>query len=139
MMTTIQQPPAQTAVTGRALAVTRHHGPACPTGAVPVIVFFDRYPHDKSTRVRLTAPAVAAILLTGIVALAVLHYSTLLGVPSGAVAAWALPASYAVVALIGAAWGLILKARRPRTYATIGLGTHAVTSQVTASGYGVRS
>jgi hypothetical protein len=83
--------------------------------------------------------AMAAILPTGIVAMAVLHYNTLLGVPSGAVAAWALAASYAVVALIGAAWGLILKARRPRTYSTIGLGTHSVTSQVTVSGYEVRS
>jgi hypothetical protein len=37
-------------------------------------------------------PALAAILLTGIVMLAVLNYSTLLGVPAGATAAWALPA-----------------------------------------------
>jgi amino acid transporter len=103
--------------------------------AVAVIVFFRRDPHGESTWVRLTAPAVAAILLTGIVVLAVLHYNTLLGVPPGAVAAWALPASYAAVAVIGAGWGLILKARRPRTYATIGLGAHAVTGQLTSPSY----
>jgi hypothetical protein len=107
--------------------------------AVAVIVFFGRDPHDESTWARTIAPGVAAILLTGIVVLAVLHYNTLLGVPPGAVAAWALPASYAVVAVIGAGWGLILKARRPRTYATIGLGAHAVTSQVTSPGYQARS
>jgi hypothetical protein len=87
----------------------------------------------------MTAPAVAAVLLTGIVVLALLHYNTLLGVPPGAVAAWALPASYAVVAVIGAGWGLVLKARRPRTYATIGLGAHAVTGQLTSSSYETRS
>ncbi len=36
-----------------------------------------------------------------IVVLAVLHYATLLGVPSGSAAARALPASYAAVAGLG--------------------------------------
>jgi amino acid transporter len=97
--------------------------------SVAVIVFFNRDPHGEGTWVRLIAPAVAVVLLAGIVVLAVLHYNTLLGVPSGSVAAWALPASYALVAAIGVGWGLILKARRPRSYATIGLGAHAVTGQ----------
>ena len=51
--------------------------------------------------------------------------------PAGTAAAWALPASYAVVAVIGLGWGLVLKARRPQTYAAIGLGAHAVTGQLT--------
>jgi amino acid transporter len=103
--------------------------------AVAVIVFFDRDPRGETTWVRLIAPAMAVVSLAGIVVLAVLHYSTLLGVPSGAVAAWALPASYALVAVIGAGWGLILKARRPRIYATIGLGAHAVTGQLNPPDY----
>jgi amino acid transporter len=102
--------------------------------AVAVMAFFDRDPHGEGTWVRLTAPALAAVLLTGIVVLAVLHYNTLLGVPPGAVAAWALPASYTVVAAIGVGWGLILKARRPHIYATIGLGAQAVTGQLAGSG-----
>ena len=52
--------------------------------------------------------------------LAVPHYATLLGVPSGSVAAWALPASYAAAAVAGLCWGLILRARRPQVYATVG-------------------
>jgi amino acid transporter len=107
--------------------------------AVAVIAFFARDPRGESAWTRLIAPALAAVLLAGIVVLAVLHYGTLLGVPAGATAAWALPASYAVIAVIGLAWGLILKARRPRTYAAIGLGAHAVTGQLTPASQGTPS
>ena len=96
-----------------------------------MIAFFARDPRGETAWPRLIAPALAAILLAGIVVLAVLHYDTLLGVPAAATAAWALPASYAVIAVIGLAWGLILKTRRPQVYAGIGLGAHAVTGQLT--------
>ncbi|HEY5989507.1 MAG TPA: hypothetical protein VIV12_24485 [Streptosporangiaceae bacterium] len=101
--------------------------------AVAVIVFFGRDPRGESTWARLTAPSLAAALLGGVAALAVAHYHTLLGVPPGAVAAWALPAAYAALAVIGVAWGLALKARRPQTYATIGLGPSAVLAPHTPS------
>ena len=101
--------------------------------AVAVIAFFGRDPRGERVWSRLIAPALAAVLLGGIVVLAVLHYSTLLGVPPGSVAAWALPASYAVAAVAGLGWGLVLRARRPAVYATIGLGAHAVTGQLAPS------
>lgn len=82
---------------------------------------------------RLIAPALAAAALAGIAALAIQHYAVLLGVPAGAVAAWAFPAGYAAVAAAGLGWGLVLKARRPATYAAIGLGAHAVTGQHTTA------
>jgi len=63
--------------------------------------------------------------------LAVLHYDILLGVPPGSPVAWLLPASYAAAAVTGLCWGLVLRARRPEVYATIGLGAHAVTGQLT--------
>jgi len=99
--------------------------------AVAVITFFARDPRGENVWRRLIAPALAAVLLTGIVVLAVLHYGTLLGVPAGDPAAWALPASYAAAAMIGLGWGLVLKIRRPQTYAAIGLGAHAITGQLT--------
>ncbi len=99
--------------------------------ALAVIAFFTHHRTSANAWQRLIAPAVAAIALTGMVILAVWHYNTLLGVRPGAVAAWAFPASYAAVAVLGSGWGLFLKARRPRTYATIGLGPHAVTGQAT--------
>jgi amino acid transporter len=99
--------------------------------SVAVIVFFDRDSRGEGTWARMTAPFLAAILLAGGIVLAAWHYSTLLGVPVGSVAAWALPASYAAVAAVGIAWGLVIKIRRPHVYATIGLGAHAVTGQLT--------
>jgi amino acid transporter len=90
-----------------------------------VIVFFARHPTQETAWARLIAPALAGVLLTGIAVLAVMHYGTLLGVPPGSAAAWALPAAYGAVALVGLAWGLVIKIRRPRVYATIGLGAHA--------------
>jgi amino acid transporter len=97
--------------------------------AVAVIAFFARDSRGETAWSRLIAPALATVLLGGIVVLAVLHYATLLGVPPGSVAAWALPASYAAAAVAGLGWGLILRTRHPQVYATVGLGAHAVTGQ----------
>jgi len=97
--------------------------------SVAVIAFFWTDPHEENAWRRLIAPALAAVLLGGIAVLAVLHYATLLGVQQGATAAWALPASYAAVAVAGLSWALVLRARRPQVYAAIGLGAHAVTGQ----------
>ena len=72
---------------------------------------------------------VTASLAQSATGLAVVHYSTLLGVAPGSAAAWALPASYGAAALIGLAWALILKIRRPDVYQTIGLGAHAASVQ----------
>jgi amino acid transporter len=93
-----------------------------------VVMFFARDAHGEGIWARLIAPALAAVLLAGIVVLAVQHYALLLGVPPGSPAAWVLPASYAAVAAAGIAWGLILKARSPQVYAAIGLGAHAITA-----------
>lgn len=97
--------------------------------SVAVIVFFGRDPRGEPAWARVTAPALAAVLLAGIVVLAVWHYNILLGMAPGSVASWAFPAGYAVVAVTGAGWGLVLRARRPRVYAAIGLGAHAATGQ----------
>lgn len=102
--------------------------------AVAVIVFFARDARGEHPWPRLVAPAVAAVLLSGMIVLAVQHYGLLLGVTAGSPAAWALPGSYAAIAGIGLAWGLILKVRRPRVYAAIGLGAYAATAQLTPAG-----
>jgi hypothetical protein len=96
-----------------------------------VIAFFARDTRGENPWRRLAAPALAAILLAAIAVLAIQHYAILLGVAPGNPAAWALPASYAAVAVAGLGWALVLRARRPGVYATIGLGPHAVTSQHT--------
>jgi amino acid transporter len=98
-----------------------------------VIVFFARNPGPETAWARLIAPALAAILLTGIAVLAISHYGILLGVAPGSAAAWALPAGYGVIAAAGLAWGLILKSRRPHVYQAIGLGAHAAIHAAGAS------
>ena len=98
--------------------------------AVAVIAFFARDPRGETAWRRLAAPALAAVLLTVIVVMAVMHYGTLLGVAPGSPAAWALPASYAAVAAAGITWGLVLRARRPGVYQVIGLGADAAASRV---------
>ena len=98
--------------------------------AVAVVGFFGRDPRGETVWRRLAAPGLAAVLLTVIVVLAVLHYGTLLGVAPGSPAAWALPASYAAVAAAGIVWGVVLRARRPGVYQVIGLGADASASRV---------
>ena len=98
--------------------------------SVAVIAYFARHPHGATAWQGRIAPAIAAVLLAGIVILAVRNYATLLGVRPSDPAAWAFPASYAAVAVIGLGWGLLLKARRPGRYAAIGLGAHAVTARL---------
>jgi amino acid transporter len=101
--------------------------------SVAVIVFFARNPTQETVWARLIAPALAAILLTGIAILAVQHYATLLGVAPGSAPAWALPAGYAAAAALGLGWGVIIKIRRPEVYATIGLGAHAASHQASTA------
>ncbi len=90
--------------------------------AVAVIAFFARDARGETTWSRLTAPALAAVLLTGIAALAVLHYATLLGVPPGSPAAWALPSGYAAVAVLGVGWGAGAACQAPGRVCRDGLG-----------------
>jgi amino acid transporter len=97
--------------------------------SVAVIAFFARDPRGESAWARVAAPGLAAVMLAGMVVLAVWHYATLLGVAPGSPAAWAFPAGYAAVAVLGVGWGLVLRARRPQVYAAVGLGAHAVTGQ----------
>lgn len=102
--------------------------------SVAVVAFFVRDSRGETIWRRQVAPLLAAVLLTGIVALAIRNYATLLGVPPSSPFAWALPASYGVAAAAGLAWGLVLKKRRPDLYAAVGLGASAITAQLRAAG-----
>jgi amino acid transporter len=102
--------------------------------AAAVIAFFARDGRGENAWRRLVAPLIAFVLLTAIAVLAVRNYAVLLGVPPSDPAAWALPAGYAVAGVAGLAWGLVLRARRPELYASIGLGARAVTARLAQSG-----
>ncbi|HVB43274.1 MAG TPA: APC family permease [Streptosporangiaceae bacterium] len=100
--------------------------------SVAVVAFFARGSRGETAWRRLIAPLLSAGLLLTIVVLAVRNYAILLGVPPGDAAAWAFPASYAAVAVVGLGWGLVLKARRPELYSVIGFGAQAVTTRLAA-------
>jgi len=97
--------------------------------SVAVIAYFWRDAGGESLWSRLIAPALAAVVLAGLAVLAVQHYGTLLGVPAGSPATWALPGAFGVLAVLGLGWGLVLRIRRPEVYRTIGLGARAVAGQ----------
>jgi amino acid transporter len=96
-----------------------------------VIGFFRRDRRGEPLWHRVIAPGVAGVLLVGMSYLVCAHFATLLGVPSGTTAAWALPTVYPVVAAVGLVWALILRARRPEVYAAIGLGARAASTRGT--------
>ena len=60
--------------------------------SLSVIRYLGRHHDGVSLWTRLIAPALSAVLLTGAVVLAVMHYGTLLGTSTGNPATWILPA-----------------------------------------------
>lgn len=92
-----------------------------------IVAYFARHRHTESVWRTLIAPTVAAVALTGVLALAVGNMPTLLGVPDGHLLAVAIPTGFGVAALAGAGWAHILRRTRPEAYAAIGLGARNTT------------
>ncbi|GGM45559.1 amino acid permease [Micromonospora sonchi] len=95
------------------------------TTAIAIIAYFARSAEQETLWRRLVAPGVAAIALIAIIVLAVQNFADLLGVAPDSPLRWAIPAAFPVVALLGVLWGLVLRSRRPDTYARIGLGAES--------------
>jgi amino acid transporter len=110
------------------LGTTGAFGVLCLLAAssIAVIRFFARDPRGESLWRRLIAPALATLALLAMVWAGVANYSTLLGVAPGSTEAWALPAAFAVAAVVGILYGLWLRSARPGVYQGIGLGADAL-------------
>jgi amino acid transporter len=93
-----------------------------------VIAYFARHREDESAWHRIGAPAIGTVLLAGMTYLALTNIATLFGVEPGSAPTWVVPLAYAVVAVAGIAWALILRTTRPRVYAGIGMGARSATS-----------
>jgi amino acid transporter len=95
------------------------------TTSIAVIFFFARRRNRAGVGVwsRVIAPVVATAALT------VSQFDVLLGITDPA-SPWPtlLPASFGVAAILGMVWALIIRARRPTTYATIGMGANSATA-----------
>ncbi|WP_203856230.1 APC family permease [Plantactinospora mayteni] len=90
-----------------------------------VLGYFNRERHGESVWRRRIAPALATALLGVVVWVTLAEFSTLLGVAPASPLRWIFPAVYAVAALVGVGWALILRASNPAVYEAIGLGVHS--------------
>jgi amino acid transporter len=107
------------------LGTTGGFGVLCLLAAtsIAIIFFFARTGHAENLWRRVIAPALAALALLSMVWAGVDNYPTLLGVGSDATVAWALPATYAVAALVGVLYGILLHQSRSEIYQQIGSAT----------------
>jgi amino acid transporter len=94
--------------------------------SIAVIRFFARDPRGENAWRRLVAPVVAALALLAMVWAGLANYATLLGVAPGSTEAWALPACFAVAAVVGVVYGVWLRSARPNVYQGIGFGADAL-------------
>ncbi|HEX5595970.1 MAG TPA: APC family permease [Micromonosporaceae bacterium] len=101
--------------------------------AIAVVRFFLREPSGEHVWRRTIAPVLAAAALIIIVTVALINVATLLGVPPTHPLRWMVPGVYVVAALLGLLWGLVLRARRPDVYATIGMGAESITARIAQS------
>jgi amino acid transporter/GNAT superfamily N-acetyltransferase len=90
------------------------------------IRYFRRRPDVENAWNRLVAPALAGVLLLGVLVAVLADFHRLLLVEPGDPRGWVLPSLYAVVAVGGLLWGWYLKVARPQVYRTVGLGANGV-------------
>jgi amino acid transporter len=96
--------------------------------SIAVIAFFARNPSGENPWRRTVAPVLATISLAVVLFLAVRNFATLLGVAEDHPMRWGVPVAYVIIAGLGIAWGLVLRANRPDVYATIGMGARSATA-----------
>lgn len=90
--------------------------------SMSVIGYFMRNPEGEDAWHRIGAPLISSVLLVVICYLSVTNIATLFGVEPGSAPTWVVPVAYAVTALLGAGWALLLRSNRPQVYEGIGLG-----------------
>lgn len=94
-----------------------------------VLRFFARNPTGQTAWRRVIAPGLATIMLVVVLVLAVVNFSTLLGVPADHPLPRCVLAVY-IVAMLAGIWRAVrLRGTRPHVYAAIGLGPEAITAR----------
>ena len=96
--------------------------------SMAVIGYFARNPSGEDAWHRVGAPVIGTVLLLVMTYLALTNIATLFGVAPGSDPTWVVPLAYALVALAGVAWALILRRTRPAVYEGIGLGARSATT-----------
>jgi amino acid transporter len=90
--------------------------------SLAVIGYFRRHVGQHTAWTRAVAPGLSAALLGAVLAMILVNFGILIGAEGDSSLSWILPALVLLPGVIGLAWGLYLKARRPDVYSGIGFG-----------------
>ena len=85
-----------------------------------VVGYFRHHPRSATTWQRSIAPGAATVVLVALVLLLVVNFDSLLGTDPTSPLRWILPGLVLLAGVLGAAWGMFLRARRPGVYGGIG-------------------
>jgi hypothetical protein len=88
-----------------------------------VFGFFLRHRRKENFWRAQVAPVFAFLLLTGVLAATVIGLGELLQVTPDSPFRWLFPTAYALIAVFGFGWALIMRGLRPEVYKAIGRGT----------------
>ena len=92
------------------------------SASAAVIAFFVRHRRRENVWRGQVAPVIAFLLLSIILAATVIGLGDLLQVEPGSIFHWLFSVAYAVFALLGVGWALVMRVARPEVYAAIGRG-----------------
>jgi amino acid transporter len=95
------------------------------SASLAIIVFFVKRGVARAQAWRLTATAIAGLVLLAVMVNAVKDFDILVGTSSGSALSWILPGVIGVAAVGGLVYGLVLRSSKPDTHARIGLGNEA--------------
>ncbi|WP_436523071.1 APC family permease [Actinoplanes sp. HUAS TT8] len=87
-----------------------------------VIAFFFKNPGRENVWRSKIAPVLAFFMLSLVLDATVIGLGDILQVPEGSTFRWVFPVGYAVAAVLGIGWALIMRRTRPHSYAMIGRG-----------------
>lgn len=85
-----------------------------------VVGYFRGHPRSATTWQRLVAPTASTVVLLAIVLLLIVNFDAVLGTDPTSPLRWILPGLVLLAGALGAAWGALLRARRPGVYGGIG-------------------
>jgi amino acid transporter len=99
--------------------------------SVAVLAYFFHPRHRDGVGVArgILAPAVATVALGAVLSVTLSQMPTLLGVDPTSPLRWQLPGVFAVAAVLGVLWALMLRSTRREVYAVIGLGAHSAVTE----------
>lgn len=104
---------------------------------VAVLAYWSRHPHQSGRpgRLVLISTGVGTVGLAIVLLVTLAQFHLVLGVGAGSPAGWIWPSVFAAAALLGAAWGFVLRRLRPQVWRRLGYGASVVLVDAEASSH----